>query len=379
MDVPCQVVPRDRHVAAVGQQVVLHGFAKLYGGDAEGEAQVLHFLSLLDSKDIPVQLPVESRHVVHLVRAPQEPVEEGAAEHRLQEEELVDGLADDLAQEGVQVRRLPAVHGKRTRRGVERLVARGAEESEFRVEHRSADVDHELLEQPSAVHPALGAAVRGDKLHSEDVAQAVLLGEALEGLEGILYEEVPADAVGRERRLRPRPTRGEPGLLVRQDGAVQQHHSLPEGQHVGYLEQDGLEHLLCTARASRILWGAWVPGGGRLGVGGRGTPRGLRVLLRLPGSLGVLGDAVLALGILPRLARRTGVEVHHRRLPKPEPGLGDDPSVLGLQDGLPPVPVVEEADQGGQATAQGLRGGPQHGLVRPTRHEVICQAVQEAR
>merc|ERR1711904_470674 len=100
----------------------------------------------------------------------QEPVQEDATELRLEKEHLVDRFADDFPEERVELQGV-GMRAQGAHSGVQRLLAGGAPKAELGVEHRTAYMHHELLEEASPVDTAFGSTVWGDELHAEHIAQ----------------------------------------------------------------------------------------------------------------------------------------------------------------------------------------------------------------
>mmetsp|Transcript_50717 Transcript_50717/g.130678 ORF Transcript_50717/g.130678 Transcript_50717/m.130678 type:complete len:425 (-) Transcript_50717:1000-2274(-) len=368
VEVSCQVLLCDRNITAVGDQVDLLVPAQLCQGDAEREPQVLDVFGLLYAQHVAMQLLVQRGHVVHLVGAAQQPVEEDAAELRLQQKHLIDRLPHNLPQEGEEAYSRGCNLG--AHRGAERLVAGGRKEPEFRVEHCAADVDHELLEESTAVDAALWLAVGRDELHAEHVPQLPVVAEALKGRKAVVDKEIPSDLVPLHGGLRPRPARVAPLLLVGQDHVVQQGHAVLEGQDMRAFLQHRLQSLLGARRArGRLHGGCCRPA--RVRRRGRDVLH-RRLLLLL---LGIL-HALLVRRVLGR--RHVGVvpKVDHRGTAQQQARFGDDPRAVA-QDRPPPVAVVEETQQRGHARAQGLRARRQSREIRLRGHEVKRQAVEE--
>mmetsp|Transcript_7116 Transcript_7116/g.19825 ORF Transcript_7116/g.19825 Transcript_7116/m.19825 type:complete len:332 (+) Transcript_7116:1093-2088(+) len=171
--------------------------------------------------------------------------------------------------------------------------------------------------------------------------------------------------------LGPRSARVPPLLLVGEDNVLEEHHSVLEGQHVGDLLEHRLQHALGT-RA-----GLGRRGGGRR-AGHRQPRRPPRRLLRLVHLHAVVVVVRGGLGrVVPRRVVRA--EVHDGRPPDQQLRLRDDPADVAVQDLLPAVPVVQQADERREAGPQGLRRGAERGLLGHVRHEVVRQPVQEGR
>mmetsp|Transcript_120703 Transcript_120703/g.348759 ORF Transcript_120703/g.348759 Transcript_120703/m.348759 type:complete len:432 (+) Transcript_120703:378-1673(+) len=316
-----------------------------------------------------MELAVKRGDIVDLVRAAEQPVEKHTAELRLQQEHLVDGLANDFSKERVQLV-CPIVRPVCANRWVQSAVRRLAKETELRIEHGAIQRQHELLEEAAPIHTPLRLAVRADELHPKHVAERALIRQTLEGGEAVLDEEVPADLMPLHRRLCPRAP-GVPSLrLVVEDDVVQQLHTICEGQDVWYVLEHRLEHLLgvgrCTACSSGAI-GLATSSGRRL----RGLLLGNHALVVVGLHGHVSRDAIAASGVL------IAAKVDDRCPAYEKLRLRDDPRALARQDRSAAMPIVQQGDQRRDARTQGSCCRLQRRLARQRCHEVVSQAVQE--
>mmetsp|Transcript_9517 Transcript_9517/g.18241 ORF Transcript_9517/g.18241 Transcript_9517/m.18241 type:complete len:204 (-) Transcript_9517:109-720(-) len=188
---------------------------------AEGQIEVLNVTSLLDPQHVLVQLSVKCSHIINLIHPAKEAIQEHSAKLGFQKEHFIDGLADNLAQKDIELQGL-FMNSESTDRRIKGLIVSGAEHPKLRIEHSSANRDHEFFEKASTVHAALWATIRCNELDSEDIPQLALLGEPLESCEAILYKKVSANLVPLHGVLRPWPTRVASLLLVCLDDILQQ-------------------------------------------------------------------------------------------------------------------------------------------------------------
>mmetsp|Transcript_26634 Transcript_26634/g.83355 ORF Transcript_26634/g.83355 Transcript_26634/m.83355 type:complete len:287 (-) Transcript_26634:804-1664(-) len=204
-----------------------------------------------------------------MVVPPQELVDEGRRELRLDEDTLVERLAQDAAREAEALEVLRGEHARGVRRAhlVPRfavLSARRHEEAVLRVEDVLAHGVHPLLEQAAAVDAGLLHAVLVDEGHLDAPAQRPRARiAAREPLEAVLEDAAPAHADAAElgaaavqghaeerRALQLR--RAEHGL-VRLDQALEDGHARLERQQVRHVPQHAGDALVGLGPRRRRL------------------------------------------------------------------------------------------------------------------------------